>query len=307
MVKKQSSGDTPLSFLSGFVQSREIGRVIAQIDELTDQGSTQCWLMRWTRNDQKWARFVLEWSATRLWMELGHETLLFAVGPEGRVAVGTTSGITEELIDPSAEGPASRGHIRDLRGIGKTLYACGMGRQVYRRDGPGRWARQDQGAVVPPDRAAVTGFNSIDGLSEDDIYAVGYGGEIWRRLDERWQQIESPTNVILHRVRVIKKKLAYAAGQRGVLLRGSGNSWQAIKQETTEDNLWGMEWFKGSLYLSSEDAIYRLNDRDELDVMDTPGIDTCGHLHANDGVMWSFGTKNVAWTEDAVTWNDVTP
>ena len=49
MAKKRAGETTPLSFLSGFVQSREIGRVIAQIDELTEKGSTSSWLMRWTQ------------------------------------------------------------------------------------------------------------------------------------------------------------------------------------------------------------------------------------------------------------------
>ena len=160
---------------------------------------------------------------------------------------------------------------------------------------------------MPKGRSVVSGFNSIDGLGEDDIYAVGYGGEIWRRVNNTWRQLESPTNVILHRVRVVKKKLAYASGQKGVLLRGVGDSWQEIRHDSTQDNLWGLEWFKGTLYMASEDTLYRLNDDDDLDVVDMQGIDTCGHLHANDGVMWSFGTKNIAWSEDAVNWNDVTP
>ena len=101
--------------------------------------------------------------------------------------------------------------------------------------------------------------------------------------------------------------MAFASGQKGVVLRGVGDSWQEIRHDATLDNLWGLEWFKGGLYLASEDALYRLNAGDDLDVVDMQGIDTCGHLHANDGVIWSFGTKNVAWSEDALAWNDVTP
>lgn len=27
----------------------------------------------------------------------------------------------------------------------------------------------------------------------------------------------------------------------------------------------------------------------------------------NDGVLWSFGTKNLAWTENGLEWSNVTP
>lgn len=157
---------------------------------------------------------------------------------------------------------------------------------------------------APP---AVVGFNAIDGASEDDVFAVGYRGEIWRAMAARWQRLESPTNAILHRVRVAQPNLAYAGGQRGVLLRGRGERWEPIVHDATRDDLWGMEWFGGSLYVASESAVFRLADDDTLEVVGERTLEYCGHLSAADGVMWSFGTKQLAWTVDGSAWNDVTP
>jgi hypothetical protein len=297
----------PLSFLSGFVQSRGIVRAIATIDELTEKGSSRTWLMKWTKSDGRWGRFVVPWSATRMWVINQGGAYVFATGPEGKVAILTPTGSREESIDPTADGPISRGPIRDLHGIGGALYACGMGRQVYRRTGDGLWQRADTGAVLPRGVARVAGFNSIDGTSEDDIFAVGFLGEIWRYEVNSWRQLDSPTNAILYGVKVVGKSEAFACGQNGVLLRGRGDVWEAIDHQSTEDDFWDLEWFRDRLYVASDDAIYRLDQNDVLTELAFDEVYTFGDLHANDGVLWSFGTKDLIWTEDGVQWNDATP
>jgi hypothetical protein len=302
MAKKSN---TPYSFSSGFVQNREVARVITQIDELANEGSVGCQLMKWMGG--RWGAFTLKWTATRMWVLHTPELQVFATGPDGIVSVSTVKGTVEEIIDGSDEGPALRGHIRDLRGIGNHLYVCGMGRQVYRREGTSNWVRIDQGMRLPVGDTTVAGLNSIDGITEEDIYAVGYLGEIWRFANKVWHKIDSPTNVILHRIRAIRNDLVFVCGQKGVLLRGSGASFGIVPHDATTDNLWGMEWFKEKLYVSSGDMIYVLGPNDDLKPLDLGNLKTCGHLHANDGVMWSFGTKHLAWTEDAKIWHDVTP
>jgi hypothetical protein len=296
----------PISFLSGFVQSRDIARVIATIDELSEAGSSRTWLMKWTKVDGKWGRFVVPWSATRMCVLLNNGAYVYATGPEGKVAILTPSGSSEEVIDSSENGTRSRGPIRDLRAIEGTIYACGMARQVYRREGPNRWSRRDEGTVLPKGTLTVAGFNAIDGVSEGDIYAVGFGGEIWRCVASHWHQLYSPTNAILFRVRAVRNDLVYAAGQKGVLVQGNGDLWEPIEQTTTTADLWGMEWFKDRLFVSSDDAVYVLRDG-QLENVSEGKLTTCGHLHANDGVMWSFGRKQVAWTENGVDWSDATP
>lgn len=183
-----------------------------------------------------------------------------------------------------------------------------MGRQVYRREGVDNWTRQDQGVVLPRGEIQLCGFNSIDGLSEDAIYAVGFNGEIWFRSHNKWQQQSSPTNLVLHKVRVVREDLIFASGQMGTLLRSDGNHWETIEHDAITDDLWGMEWFQGELYLACDSGLFKLDSKDQLvevDMQLSPKP-TCRHLHANDGVLWSCGPKHVIWTEDGQTWNDVT-
>jgi|GEM_PF-1226058 len=302
-------GPTPFSFLSGFVQDRNTARVIAQVDQLRDQGSTASRLMKWTRDEGQWMSFRLEWTATRMWVLTKPEMQVFAIGPDGIVSVGTSKGMSEEEVDPGDDGPRRRGPIRDLQFIGSHLYVAGMSRQVYRREAPNRWMRQDDGAVLPRGDMTVAGFNSIDGLDENDIYAVGFNGEIWRRSGEKWRKLDSPTNLVLHRVRVIRPDLVFICGQEGVLMRGSGERWRIIEHDATAEDFWGMEWFGDRLYLACDDGLYVLAADDSVNAVDT-GLAaewTTRHLHTNDGVLWSFGPKSIAWTEDGRRWNDVTP
>jgi hypothetical protein len=160
-----------------------------------------------------------------------------------------------------------------------------------------------------PGTLDIAGFMSMHGLDEFDLYAVGFNGEIWRRLNAVWQPLSSPTNVVLHCVRMLAHDKVYVCGQRGVILRGNGRYFEAIDAGFMEDDLWSLQEFRGAVYLASERALYRLRPDDSLEEVDT-GLDekrTYGHLHANDGVMWSFGSKHLAWTEDGRTWHDATP
>jgi hypothetical protein len=298
---------TPYSFRGGFVQDREVAHVIAQNDQLTELGSTLTKLMRRIPGTGKWGTFDIDWVATRPWRtSAGH---FFCLGPQGRVFQSFKGSYGTETIDPTGQGAERSGDFLDLRQIGERMYACGMSRQVYRREGDNRWARADQGTVQPAGTLDIAGFTSMDGAEESDFYAVGFGGEIWRCHNGAWAQMDSPTNVVLQCVRMIAPDRLYACGQSGVILRGSGNRWKAVDAGKIEEDLWGIQLFKDSVYIASERAIYQLDKNDVPRPIKTGLAKGCTyrHLHANDGVMWSFGSKNVAWTDDGKKWSDVTP
>lgn len=299
-------GSTVLTFLSGYVQSRDIVRVITQIQEISAVGNPYTWIIKWSRTPPRWHRFELQWLATRMWMLDENGPALFIAGPEGRVMVVTGSGPREERICGGESGDPCQGVIRDLRAVGQHLYACGMGRQVYRREGPGLWKAHHGDMVLPPDSLTMAGLNAIDGLSEDDLYAVGFLGEIWHYGGAGWRQLESPTNVILHRVRNVRKGVTYACGQMGVVLRGSNLLWELLAHNSTDEDLWGMEWFQERLYVASSTAVYVLGEDSLLRRVSPPGV-SCGHLHANDDVMWSFGGRYLMSTTNGTDWQDQTP
>jgi hypothetical protein len=240
---------------------------------------------------------------------LDPELELFAVGPDGRVLVGSTGGDKEELIDATKNGPGLHGDIRDLRFIGKHLYAAGMGRQVYRREGRQKWVHRDTGVLQKPSTTEVKGFNSIDGISESDMYAVGFGGEIWRWNGKGWSQCDSPTNAILNSVRAVKDELIYVCGPSGLLLAGRRDEWKIVGHDSSDEEFWALEWFRNELYVAADESLFRLNADDTLELVDMGlgyGV-TCGFLHASAGLLLSVGRKHVCWTKDGKQWFDITP
>jgi hypothetical protein len=184
-----------------------------------------------------------------------------------------------------------------------------MGRQVYRREGKDKWIHLDTGVLQEPSLTEVKGFNSIDGVDENDIYAVGFGGDMWHCMQGIWQELDSPTNLILNKVLVVNDKQVYICGQKGVLLAGHGDRWTTVEQDLEDEDFWDMTWYREALYLSSNKAVYRLDPNDNtLTVVDFNLGDkmTYGFVHANDGVLASFGTKHVCITKDGVNWEDIT-
>ena len=296
----------PLRFGCGIGRGIDRAFVIALEAGRSPTTTSDRYLLEWT-GEAGWSHRELVLTARGMaFADRGRQDLL-VMGEAGHVLMISGREIVEERLDPSLEGPRGRGNVRGVRLIGDHVYAVGMGRQVYRRDGPGIWSHCDTDVVRPVGALDITGFSAIDGLVESDLFAVGMGGEIWTRDDRGWRPVDSPTNVILQCVRAVAPGLVYACGQQGVLLRGSPEGWEPVAHSSTRDDLWGMEWFEDRLYVASSKAIFRL-DGDDLHRVDTGLGDsfTYGELHAGEGAMWSFGAMNIART-DGRAWMDSTP
>mgnify|MGYP002395815536 CR=1 FL=1 len=295
-----------LSFRSGISLGPNEGKVIAQLGPSPHRDFPESYIMEWSAQ-KGWRTRKIQLTAIRMSTIKLPTDQLIIMGAGGYVVVISGDKTTEEMVDPTDTGPKFRGNIRDMRLIGSHLYAAGMNRQVYRRDGSNRWLHCDEGVVLPLGTLEITGFSAIDGINEKNIYAAGFNGDIWKYNGRNWRQIDSATNVILHRIRVIESNLIFAGGQKGVLLKGSEHEWHPVMHDITSDDLWGMEWFRGRLYVSTDYAIYVL-DGEQLEAVNTGLGDsfTYRHLHASNGAMWSFGPKHIAKT-DGKKWIDVSP
>ena len=298
------------SFRNVFVHSTDRVAFIAGHDESDEKELPVTFIFRWAG---KWASKQIPTAmiGTGLCTVEVPEPTVLAMGINGIVATWNSRGFATEIIDDSVDGPQNLGDLQEIRLIGGRPYVVGMRRTAYRRVAPGRWERIDQSLRCLPGDKSNAGLTSIHGLSESSIFAVGWGGEIWRYDGKDWTQIESPTNVGLFRVVCGGDGNVYACGQRGVVLRGSGNQWEVLEQDVTKDDLWGATWFQGRLFVSSANGIFVVNG-DALDPVEIKSDKKLKfakkasfyRLDANEEVLWSAGLKMLLYTRDAISWTE---
>ena len=160
--------------------------------------------------------------------------------------------------------------IHGIRLIGEHVYIVGSSRAVYRRVGVKKWELFNQGTqddlmiknIRKGKRSEYSySFLSIDGFSEDDMYAVGNKGEAWHFNGKKWSVIDLPTNADLHKVHCAKDGYVYIAGDEYTILKGKGNKWEFIlnaklNHPFTEHLFDAISWFDGLLYIGTSDGLY---------------------------------------------------
>lgn len=279
---------------TGTVRYSDLGYLVATHDAAIAEGHSGSVLFTLDRGT--WGAGAVDWTACSGTVCHVPAERYLALGTDGSVRASGGGVVREEApIASCGVDPRTRGPLREIRGIAQgRAYAVGAGRQAYLREDDGQWRCIDSSAQEGGVPVADASFESIDGFSEQEIYAVGWEGEIWQYDGDRFTQRASPTGLALHKVRCAPDGHAYACGQLGTLLRGRNDRWEIIEHDSTREDLWGMEFFNDHLYVSSTRFVYRLENGRLQSVDfgdDIPG--TCYHLSAADGIMWSIGAKDL--------------
>lgn len=276
------------NFIRGVATRSDLVCVISQGKALLKHGISHASLIGVWQG--RWADGVnTEWDSTAIaTAQVASEQRPVTIGEDGDVVVYLGQGKSRrEKISPD---PVL---IRNARGISGYAFACGMKRQVYKRVDKGKWL--DVSAPFPA--ADVTaGFEALDGYSLSEIYAVGWGGEVWEFDGTNWTERSSPTDQILSCVCCAPNDVVYVGGQSGMLLTGRHGSWEAIQweDEVTAD-IWDVCWFDDKLYVATTTNLYTLNGNTLIDVdFGEIGTPTCYSLTSCDGVLWSIGQDDVA-------------
>jgi hypothetical protein len=221
--------------------------------------------------------------------------LVVAIGPNGNYWELNPETMKEQV----GAIAGFSGNLRKLRAIGDEIFACGMGRVVLKRERAGIWHH-----LGPPARADdpdVTGFEDVGGFAEAEMYAVGWGGEIWWRDRGNWQRVDSPTSLNLRALCCAGDGNVYIVGQDGTMLRGRRDDWTLMDTERKE-NLMDVAWFAGHTYVTTDFRILRSSgdklvvETDFVSPGDRPA--TClSMLQARDGLV-SLGQKDVFIRQD---------
>jgi photosystem II stability/assembly factor-like uncharacterized protein len=177
-----------------------------------------------------------DWSTAAICFVTIPSERMVAVSEDGEVHTYVSGTSTQEIITPPPRV------LRALSTIGGRAYACGMLREVYVRTGEAQWQ-----AISAPEASpgVPAGFEAIAGLGEENIYAVGWRGEIWQRKDDGWIQRDSPANVILTGVCCTDDGYAYICGQNGTLIKGRDDQWAIIDHELPTQDYWDIHAFGG--------------------------------------------------------------
>lgn len=278
------------SFRTGAVRHRDLAYLLVAHDDTEEEELPFTGVV--TRVRGQWFQKVFEWTAKSACVCSYPKEQLVAIGPDGDFLVFGQGEVLEGKIVARPEDEEKQGHFTRVQSICGKAHVVGMRRQVYRRDGREQWTKIDNGLPVGGEQ--TVGLTDIHGIREDEIYSVGWKGEIWCYDAAKWSPIDSPTNLILTAVRCGDDENVYACGRAGMLLRGNRNRWEVIEHGGRSQDFWDLEWFEGKLYVASMSFLYTL-EGDTLKLVDfgEDSPSTCFHLSSADGVLWSIGQKDV--------------
>lgn len=264
-----------------------------ELDDLVEQGRDNCHFVVWFANAWYKYNFAGAWPAIAM----------ATIKPPGRqrTVVAVSQGGAYFEVEPKSLNEAhgaikkAKYPLRSLAAIKDVVYACGMGRSVLSRGSAGSWDEIGPGQSEE-DEGLVIGFEDLDGFSADEMYAVGWRGEIWRRAKATWLRLDSPVSANLNAVACASDGQVYVVGDGGILVRGRNNVWQVLETDVSS-NLMDVAVYDDTTYLVTDFQILKLED--DVVVPETAFSDpgdvpaTCLHLlSAPDGLI-SLGTKDL--------------
>jgi hypothetical protein len=283
-------------FIAGFSSRKGSFAVAAYLHE-TEEHDVEFTRFYMSREDswvnQEFNEDIVSVSYTKS----GDDWSWWLLSKQGKVISASPRGRIEEIISDAGTGQDKFGYLSQLKCIDGTLYAVGVGRQIYHRINS-QWTRMDEGIRTA---SVGTGLRAIDGLGRSTLHAVGYGGEIWYFDGKSWQMAPSPTNMTLEAIRVISPNLCYACGKSGVVLRGFGDSWEAIENKTS-GNLWAVEYFKDRAYLAGTKGLFTL-EGDQVEPLALGRKAEGRRLYTNGDELWSMEHHEL-WVFNGTEWKE---
>ncbi len=186
--------------------------------------------------------------------------------------------------------------IRRIKRIQGWAYAASLFRRVFKRVEVGRWEELSTGLERLPHetRGIDLGFEDIDGLSHDNLYAVGGRGEVFHFDGSRWTRCDFPSNNPLHTVTVAPDGTAYITSLDGSIWAGNHDTWKLVDKAEHGIEYNDSVWFKGQLWLCSDYQLHVWDgkQRRRAEWKGQPVVHS-GHMDALDDVLVVAGPGTI--------------
>ena len=167
-----------------------------------------------------------------------------------------------------------------------------MNRQVYQSTDTGTW--KCIGREIIQTGKEVVGFESLDGFTENEIYAAGWHGEIWLYNGIIWQQVSGKKDILIRALCCHEDGFVFAAAQDNRIFKGKKDRREEVLIKQTANPIEEFISFQSTLYTASSDKLFTLQDDSLAEVdfgSDWPS--TCGYLSRGDGILVCAGAKGL--------------
>lgn len=213
----------------------------------------------------------------------------------GQVFAGGSGESGMEEVNPGGKPSTGIVSIQRLVCIDGWAYALSLFRKVFKRTAVGEWTQLKEGMELNIKGDTLhAGFADMDGTDDNNLYAVGGRGDVWRYDGKRWHQCDFPANHELSTVTVAPDGQVYISGISGLWV-GKKDTWQLVCKGSFMVSYNDSVWFNGQLWLSAD---YHLHiwDGEKLQrplAKDGSRILHSGHMDAHDGILAVAGPSTV--------------
>jgi len=289
-----------VNFRNGTILENGTIVVLAGYDEAEKDDVAHTVIIEIFKDTDDFRTQEINFTASQLVKDIENDNYVYILNEYGKYCY-SRNGIGEEgSIYEMSHNLGDNGRpIRMLRKIGSKVFCVGMSGLIYCMDSLGHWEACENGLNTE------CSFEAVDGFTNDSLCAVGWDGCIWLYDGVKWDEVLSPTNVILTDVHCASDGLIYCCGQSGAVLKGRDDSWEIVEGLPEEEDLWSITEFQGRIYLASISNIYCLEDNEFIEIdFDLDEHPTCYKLVVTGDHMLSIGKKNII-RYDGVDWQKV--
>ena len=334
-------GISTVTYRTGCAARRDLIYISGIVDNIAEEHEDDAWYSRmctFSPDKERWGYDDLNgWEVVSVCYipeRSPQSRNLCALSKNGDVRLFGPKGEVIEHIPTAGLGEGDElghGYVSRIREIGPHLYVCGTNGQIYKRISSG-WIHIDEpflGKDAPltgdedADAEAIIDsidtelvFEDINGTDEQDIYVCGMNGLLVHWDGSEWRTLKKLTDAHFNEIHVASPDEVWICGTKGLVLKGNArDGFQKIIADPDGKQFTSIHTFKGKVYLADYEKLYTLEPNEETGRLEarpiipmfglTSNLQDAHMLDSADGMLWSFGTKDLAFTEDGQRWTRV--